>query len=121
MVVVSLSWRPPSHIPLGLQLDCSNDTRFVSLVEMSFTDPHGGLKSWLFSSFFSSFLLLCVGVPIVYYLHWGCPRMRRFYVCVAQEAGFVRSKTALGKTSLLLVDYATIYESVLATVPCTKT
>ena len=31
--------RPPAHIPLGLWLDCSNDTRFVSLVEMSFTEP----------------------------------------------------------------------------------
>ncbi len=47
MVVVSFTAdlrRPPTHIPLGLLLDCSNDTRFVSLVEMSFTDPRGGLK-----------------------------------------------------------------------------
>ena len=31
--------KPPTHIPIGLWLDCSNDTRFVSLLEMSFTDP----------------------------------------------------------------------------------
>ncbi len=35
----------PPYIPIGLWWDCSNDTRFVSLVEMSFTDPRGGLKS----------------------------------------------------------------------------
>ena len=36
--------RPPPYIPIGLRKDCSNDTRFVSLVEMSFTDPHGDLN-----------------------------------------------------------------------------
>ncbi len=29
--------RPPPYLPIGFSWDCSNDTRFVSLVEMSFT------------------------------------------------------------------------------------
>ena len=36
--------RPPPYLPIGFSWDCSNDTRFVSLAEMSFTDPPGGLK-----------------------------------------------------------------------------
>ena len=34
----------PSYIPIGLWWDYSNETRFVILVEMSSTDPRGGLK-----------------------------------------------------------------------------
>ena len=35
---------PPPYIPIGLWWDCSIDTRFVNLAEMSFTDPRGGLN-----------------------------------------------------------------------------
>ncbi len=37
-------WRPPPYLPIGFSWDCCNDTRFVSLVDTSFTDPHGGLN-----------------------------------------------------------------------------
>ena len=33
-----------SYLPIDISWDCSNDTRFVSLVEMSFRDHRGGLK-----------------------------------------------------------------------------
>ncbi len=37
--------RPPPYLPMGFSWDCFNDTRFVSLVELSFTDPRGGLNT----------------------------------------------------------------------------
>ncbi len=43
--------RPPLHIPLGLWLDCSHDTRFVILVKMSFTDPMVALSTGPRSNF----------------------------------------------------------------------
>ena len=35
--------RRPQQINLELRFDCSNVTRFITLL-MSFTDPHGGLN-----------------------------------------------------------------------------
>ena len=39
-----ISWRRPPYIPIGLWWNFCNDTMFVRLGEMSFTDPWGGLK-----------------------------------------------------------------------------
>ncbi len=44
--------RPPSYIPKGLWWNCSTGTRFVNLLETSFTDPRFGLN-----------LPICHGAP----------------------------------------------------------
>ncbi len=38
-------WSSPLLLmPIGLQWDCCDDTRFTSMAKMSFTDPRGGLN-----------------------------------------------------------------------------
>ncbi len=33
-----------AYLPIDISWECTNETRFVSLVDISFTDPPGGLK-----------------------------------------------------------------------------
>ena len=37
----------PQYITTGLFWDCFNETRFLSIEKMSFTDPRGGLNNFM--------------------------------------------------------------------------